>query len=196
MVGDHPRTRGVYGDGQGEAVGELRIIPAHAGFTARFLRKSSHWGDHPRTRGVYVPLPQDHAAVTGSSPHTRGLPNRPLSVDFADGIIPAHAGFTPRTSARRPWWADHPRTRGVYWAAYRPGRWTWGSSPHTRGLRPRLRGAVKDAGIIPAHAGFTRRCVASCAVCRDHPRTRGVYSRPSTGASPAGGSSPHTRGLP
>ena len=51
---DHPRSRGVYGEGaQAPAVGR-RIIPARAGFTTdarpvRFLRR-----DHPRSRGVYT----------------------------------------------------------------------------------------------------------------------------------------------
>ena len=71
---DHPRTRGVYivmrdltaqelgssphtrglppSDGLGHVI--VRIIPAHAGFTARRTSSPSRPRDHPRTRGVYT----------------------------------------------------------------------------------------------------------------------------------------------
>ena len=52
-----------------------------------------------------------------------------------------------------------------------------GSSPHTRGLRPPVVLATYLAGIIPAHAGFTRHWVVGEGLAADHPRTRGVYVR-------------------
>ena len=73
--GDHPRSRGVYGEAAAAAAAEwgssplargLRvddeiaedrqgIIPARAGFTGRYsgLRRTAE--DHPRSRGVYHP---------------------------------------------------------------------------------------------------------------------------------------------
>ena len=71
--GDHPRTRGVYlAPPSGTALvrgssphtrgllpppvvggGILRIIPAHAGFTQRYVLGAAESADHPRTRGVY-----------------------------------------------------------------------------------------------------------------------------------------------
>ena len=50
--------------------------------------------------------------------------------------------------------------------------------------------------IIPAHAGFTSPSDRRHAADGDHPRTRGVYQVGQCTPSGAGGSSPHTRGLP
>ena len=70
---DHPRTRGVYlWAHQADTLrrgssphtrgllpppvvggGILRIIPAHAGFTQRYVLGAAESADHPRTRGVY-----------------------------------------------------------------------------------------------------------------------------------------------
>ena len=50
-------------------------------------------------------------------------------------------------------------------------------------------------GIIPAHAGFTRRWCVALRGWRDHPRTRGVYPGVSGRRQIFYGSSPHTRGL-
>ena len=91
--GDHPRTRGVYrphGFPWGRPGGSSPhtrglhhltnlvkasngIIPAHAGFTVRFLTAFALAWDHPRTRGVYYHIGGLPPAVQGSSPHTRGL---------------------------------------------------------------------------------------------------------------------------
>ena len=71
-----------------------------------------------------------------------------------------------------------------------------GSSPLARGLLPRPLTAVRTPGIIPARAGFT------CVVKRpdgdawDHPRSRGVYPRPTVTCPCGTGSSPLARGLP
>jgi len=74
---DHPRTRGVYGwrasqrrSQRGSSphtrglrvryeiwVKEIRIIPAHAGFTLHSLFRYLSEPDHPRTRGVYSRRP-------------------------------------------------------------------------------------------------------------------------------------------
>ena len=70
-----------------------------------------------------------------------------------------------------------------------------GSSPLARGL---LRGACRlrgDPGIIPARAGFTRVESSVCGLAGDHPRSRGVYIRPSWGPYSDDGSSPLARGL-
>ena len=90
-----------------------------------------------------------------------------------------------------------------------------GSSPLARGLRDKsvIRGS--DEGIIPARAGFTtpRMLTWTCwwiiparagftgcrhrfrGLCRDHPRSRGVYSTPRYDNDVSGGSSPLARGL-
>ena len=50
-------------------------------------------------------------------------------------------------------------------------------------------------GIIPARAGFTNAVHASDVGQRDHPRSRGVYSRCVEAVWIAAGSSPLARGL-
>ena len=91
---------------------------------------------------------------------------------------------------------DHPRTRGVYFEGVVEHGGSGGSSPHTRGLRRRWRFRRPWAGIIPAHAGFTRPGRPRPDDHRDHPRTRGVYRSVGSYMWETLGSSPHTRGLP
>ena len=56
-------------------------------------------------------------------------------------------------------------------------------------------GAGGGFRIIPARAGFTRRGAVPEERDRDHPRSRGVYTKPSTMFSSRLGSSPLARGL-
>ena len=151
--------------------------------------------DHPRTRGVYGRVTSITTRRGGSSPHTRGLHDYTVWPAGTEGIIPAHAGFTPPAASHSWYTTDHPRTRGVYsWHfAFRPA--IAGSSPHTRGLPVALVVAEVCLGIIPAHAGFTASIDAKAAQLGDHPRTRGVYDLPELGEWEEAGSSPHTRGL-
>ena len=51
-------------------------------------------------------------------------------------------------------------------------------------------------GIIPARAGFTRRCVSRSPAGWDHPRSRGVYMGMQSRPEMVLGSSPLARGLP
>ena len=212
---DHPRTRGVYlltgrirrtWPGSSPHTRGLRrarphrpggagIIPAHAGFTPPAPPGPPALPDHPRTRGVYAPGAMRVVTTSGSSPHTRGLHGGRGPAGAGGRIIPAHAGFTPRWWGTRAGVSDHPRTRGVYYKYETEGTYTYGSSPHTRGLRDRFWWDAGETGIIPAHAGFTRTGPPPGRRPGDHPRTRGVYvPREETGGWEAG-SSPHTRGL-
>ena len=172
------------------------IIPAHAGFTPAPEGAKTGGRDHPRTRGVYRTASARRALRDGSSPHTRGLPDRWRGPGPVLRIIPAHAGFTPSPSSTSGWRADHPRTRGVYLADGRYARRPTGSSPHTRGLRDAVSVSERLSGIIPAHAGFTGCGHWGSSCCWDHPRTRGVYVGLLVSLLVVGGSSPHTRGLP
>ena len=112
--GDHPRSRGVYGDikrymeaarGSSPLARGLpgrpvcwclcmRIIPARAGFTGTPSTLRLLWRDHPRSRGVYKERFVESGPFPGSSPLARGL----QTIDNSDGtvsrIIPARAGFT------------------------------------------------------------------------------------------------------
>ena len=175
--GDHPRSRGVYAcerDGMILACGSSplarglpeplgrtrypgRIIPARAGFTAG--SRGNHEGarDHPRSRGVYRALAGEPAKASGSSPLARGLHRDEPWENLDARIIPARAGFTPRSSEERPRREDHPRSRGVYLKASYVENGVAGSSPLARGLQHLDLDPRRDLGIIPARAGFTRR---------------------------------------
>ena len=110
----------------------------------------------------------------GSSPLTRGK-RKHISINCTShGLIPAHAGKTPRDSptSRRRW--AHPRSRGENPTAYRGNAANAGSSPLTRG-KP-LRG-LPGAGPEVAH-----------------PRSRGENARIDAAIRLAQGSSPLTRG--
>ena len=134
---------------------ERRIIPARAGFTARFAFSSTRLKDHPRSRGVYGIRSLSHYILTGSSPLARGLRMR-IVVHVANfRIIPARAGFTSflrQSGGSRP---DHPRSRGVYSFMNGDVVMCAGSSPLARGLPVTGALAHVDRRIIPARAGFT-----------------------------------------
>ena len=151
------------------------IIPARAGFTCMAVSAM--------------------ALNHGSSPLARGLPGVPLHVGRGHGIIPARAGFTRDGRRRRPWRADHPRSRGVYEALASGPYQGPGSSPLARGLPFEAAFAKADTRIIPARAGFTYVGGEWANVGQDHPRSRGVYSSPASPGTPHPGSSPLARGL-
>ena len=175
---DHPRTRGVYVMviifllGSGGSSPHTRglpvpatpdcpwdgIIPAHAGFTTHPVPRWGTTTDHPRTRGVYTSRVRLCSDDEGSSPHTRGLPQRHYHCRPVAGIIPAHAGFTGARLAAEQRGGDHPRTRGVYLQVSSDPAKAAGSSPHTRGLRLNSNSPHVGVRIIPAHAGFTAHC--------------------------------------
>ena len=131
----------------------------------------------------------------GSSPLARGLHMRSSRPLRRRGIIPARAGFTSSPTPASSWCRDHPRSRGVYYTVFQEEGTHKGSSPLARGLRTQLRGVDDNRGIIPARAGFTRTCRSSSLMCRDHPRSRGVYTSPTVLSAGPSGSSPLARGL-
>ena len=151
---DHPRSRGEYvpvseecGLGLGSSplsrgiplrppprAGGAGIIPALAGNTNLPCCCGSSRPDHPRSRGEYLTVNPERQEVLGSSPLSRGI--RSIRLDRAGPmrIIPALAGNTSRCSMEIPRRRDHPRSRGEYRAAARPGPGAAGSSPLSRGI--------------------------------------------------------------
>ena len=215
-VRDHPRSRGVYSYtrvrrrlrkgssplARGLLVykrdedGDLRIIPARAGFTNTRPIVKTMLSDHPRSRGVYTRTIPHTLRHTGSSPLARGLHHLASLIHGAPGIIPARAGFThPRGDPPRRG-PDHPRSRGVYLLVAGPLPGDPGSSPLARGL-PARTATIHDLWrIIPARAGFTPGRRRRDGPARDHPRSRGVYNRRWPRRRSRRGSSPLARGLP
>ena len=172
------------------------IIPARAGFTWGDTLGEAWIEDHPRSRGVYWSLVAPAPSLRGSSPLARGLRADDMAEFLMEGIIPARAGFTWWRCWRRPRRADHPRSRGVY--AMEKGEITAeeGSSPLARGLPLLHELRLREVGIIPARAGFTRLVPGVRAASADHPRSRGVYMSLKNPLPGSEGSSPLARGLP
>ena len=173
--GSSPHTRGAPERAGGPPAAQ-RIIPAYAGSTGRGPRTPHTCKDHPRIRGEHQLAGQQ--VVPGV------------------WIIPAYAGSTrlrgiPISSLR-----DHPRIRGEHRRAATPAPLTPGSSPHTRGARPRPGPAKARRGIIPAYAGSTARPGSAGRRWSDHPRIRGEHRDGNLLDEHPAGSSPHTRGAP
>ena len=89
-----------------------RLIPAHAGKTSLISTWPPPWPAHPRSRGENPIFEATVSTIDGSSPLTRGKPDRYVINARMHGLIPAHAGKTaPRSPRSRPAPA-HPRSRG------------------------------------------------------------------------------------
>ena len=76
-----------------------------------------------------------------------------------------------------------------------PDGWS-GSSPLTRGKRPRCKCGRRPRRLIPAHAGKTLARPRRPYACRAHPRSRGENSAQPRTKQMVRGSSPLTRGKP
>ena len=177
-------------------LGLAGIIPARAGFTPPGRWTPGRMRDHPRSRGVYPLHPVGGGDPPGSSPLARGLPDIGVSINGWSGIIPARAGFTRHRGVDQRLVRDHPRSRGVYIGWGSDFASTMGSSPLARGLPPAAPRGGQRQRIIPARAGFTNRSTGAPITTRDHPRSRGVYSRMPPQWRRRSGSSPLARGLP
>ena len=170
------------------------LITAHAGKTKARAYQARVWWAHPRSRGENPTACRGWATRPGSSPLTRGKPRLRRQGISQRGLIPAHAGKTPRTRrACSATWA-HPRSRGENEAARQPHGWETGSSPLTRGKRLRGRPRHRYRRLIPAHAGKTASTSTSTTSTRAHPRSRGENQRIKSVAASVTGSSPLTRG--
>ena len=130
----------------------------------------------------------------GSSPLTRGKLRLCCSEAVRVGLIPAHAGKTPRHAYAYTTSAAHPRSRGEN--ALKPGTRAnhSGSSPLTRGKRVGAISAHVAHRLIPAHAGKTWALAPSTQPAPAHPRSRGENASRAVAARAVMGSSPLTRG--
>ena len=155
-AGSSPLTRGKrYKDALIKE--DLGLIPAHAGKTLMTPLPASAWRAHPRSRGENDEAGKPVTEDDGSSPLTRGK----LSL-WARGaerlrLIPAHAGKTLSEARFPPGRRAHPRSRGENSIRPSIAFGDGGSSPLTRGKRFRVGTEDGVEGLIPAHAGKTRR---------------------------------------
>ena len=173
-VGSSPLSRGIPAD-PASGPCPCRIIPALAGNTVpqRFILWKD--GDHPRSRGEYDPPARMLRRRSGSSPLSRGILVVLGLQRQQRRIIPALAGNTRSYVACCRRTGDHPRSRGEYEFNQVWRNAMTGSSPLSRGIQPRGRGATTFPRIIPALAGNTFAGVRRRGWGGDHPRSRGEY---------------------
>ena len=150
------------------------IIPAYAGNTSRLPSRLGNARDHPRVCGEHCEGLFVASGDVGSSPRMRGTPARYCASRSNAGIIPAYAGNTSTTRARRCLPRDHPRVCGE----------------HQSGAPIQFVGL----GIIPAYAGNTVEVVCVVGHVRDHPRVCGEHRDLAAVAFAWLGSSPRMRG--
>ena len=149
---------------------------------------------HPRLRGENLKIGGLFLVAWGSSPLTRGKHCMILPTGRPVRLIPTHAGKTPSPRLKASRSRDHPRSRGKnHLGSCCSCSWV-GSSPITRGKRPDVRRLLRRTGIIPAHAGKTRRGALSALCLPDHPRSRGENVTTVIASPGSPGSSPLTRG--
>ena len=156
VAGSSPLTRGKQQQ-RGRDNLDARLIPAHAGKTSRRRCRRSPDGAHPRSRGENLGERTYNAIKAGSSPLTRGKPRPSANGTRTMGLIPAHAGKTSRRRCRRSPDGAHPRSRGENVGLLKGDQIQAGSSPLTRGKRRVTIRMSCSSGLIPAHAGKTRR---------------------------------------
>ena len=113
VVGSSPHTRGAP-DARRRCRALGRIIPAYAGSTSAWEIGGWTPTDHPRIRGEHASRSGPPHGRRGSSPHTRGAPDRAGLCETGGRIIPAYAGSTTgrRDDSRGD--QDHPRIRGEH----------------------------------------------------------------------------------
>ena len=87
----------------------------------------------------------------------RGSQVESASGGLDTGIIPAHAGLTDPAARHGRGTGDHPRACGAHADLSEYDRAKSGSSPRMRGSLSDRSGSFDIGGIIPAHAGLTKR---------------------------------------
>ena len=189
----HPHSRGENGHGHGlggNARGSspltrgkprvrylilLRIglIPTHAGKTKQSSCLRCSVRAHPHSRGENRRGQPPVSLSSGSSPLTRGKRRRWLRPWCRGGLIPTHAGKTPRWWTCSPSTGAHPHSRGENCAPGEGAHVPQGSSPLTRGKRRHVRRFLSAMGLIPTHAGKTYVGEDVIFAPRAHPHSRG-----------------------
>ena len=132
--------------------------------------------------------------MTGSSPLTRGKPPGARCRVVRQGLIPTHAGKTPRRREHSPRLRAHPHSRGENSGFDTTNLSAAGSSPLTRGKPPQARTSCSPRGLIPTHAGKTSYPSMLKDRLRAHPHSRGENPGAPATSGWSMGSSPLTRG--
>ena len=192
----HPRSRGENGGRDSGGCRHRGSSPLTRGKPCQRPGHSVGKWAHPRSRGENAIVIGMVREGMGSSPLTRGKRPRRAGRLRGRGLIPAHAGKTPRRLQPGRAYRAHPRSRGENLAHQVQVLKAHGSSPLTRGklVLPGL--SARTRRLIPAHAGKTSASTARGRTSGAHPRSRGENSRFEELALRVCGSSPLTRGKP
>ena len=194
-LGSSPRMRGTHT----HAIISERvrgIIPAHAGNTMITAAAHPRCRDHPRACGEHQLSVHWSTSCVGSSPRMRGTRRLAGGAFHTVGIIPAHAGNTFGGLRILPRDRDHPRACGEHVKKSLEDSIRLGSSPRMRGTLGFCCAEVYHFGIIPAHAGNTRKAWREGYAAGDHPRACGEHSSALFEMVIPVGSSPRMRGTP
>ncbi len=133
-----------------------RFIPAGAGNTPRWTRRTARLPVHPRWRGEHLRFRAKLESACGSSPLARGTRWLVRRDDRKRRFIPAGAGNTYCGARHRCAGSVHPRWRGEHLLG-QPGLEYWvGSSPLARGTPGTRALTLTGQRFIPAGAGNTR----------------------------------------
>ena len=152
--GSSPRVRGplLHYQAQGSCLG---LIPASAGTTRGRGFPKMQGGAHPRECGDHLFSTGNLPAEGGSSPRVRGPLGGVDGVSGGEGLIPASAGTTKKTSSSVDGDTAHPRECGDHLDGKNPDAGMVGSSPRVRGPLAENSPRGSDRGLIPASAGTT-----------------------------------------
>ena len=171
--GSSPRVQGAGPEGR-QVQGLPGVIPAYAG-----------------SRSASRPRP---STAGGSSPRVRGAVCVGMSAVTDVGIIPARAENSRYHHATKATYGDHPRACGEQQLDGITAKDVEGSSPRVRGAAGTHRLLLREAGIIPARAGSSRRRCMCPRRPWDHPRACGEQLLRLARLSRTLGSSPRVRG--
>ena len=172
----------------------LRLIPAHAGKTARRGEEKNTHGAHPRACGENALINVALLNGEGSSPRMRGKQGWEGSQRLRPGLIPAHAGKTGDIQCQSfSYWA-HPRACGENLLVPVVSFAIGGSSPRMRGKPYCEMRLCFWFGLIPAHAGKTRTRSGMKKPRWAHPRACGENQALRAPIRDREGSSPRMRG--
>ena len=191
--GSSPLTRGTHLHSQLH-FSEGRFIPAYAGNSSIKRTKIALGTVHPRLRGELPIETPETLVVFGSSPLTRGTPNKYDIQTASIRFIPAYAGNSTDNKKSRKNEAVHPRLRGELCCSLSTFILISGSSPLTRGTLPCSAICSSISRFIPAYAGNSIYKSVHQNEAAVHPRLRGELQLIKKRIDNYAGSSPLTRG--
>ena len=191
--GSSPRLRGTP-DGNDDAKGRARFIPAPAGNTRLTTSTLGALPVHPRACGEHFLASVVTQRQFGSSPRLRGTQTTNRLYSYLRRFIPAPAGNTSPFLIRYFRYPVHPRACGEHERLSRTAPTALGSSPRLRGTHDIASSFGETYRFIPAPAGNTAMA-PSMASCRAvHPRACGEHVWKTEARWDFVGSSPRLRG--